>query len=125
VLCLRIVGAAACAALTLGLNAQLWASDMSLETADLLGTWHKVSGSACAAKYPAQITFDASGIYRTPDGVAAGAIWHGGDWAFQAPDHLMIQLANDRMQLYVIRAVTAGEMRLSDQDGCEILFEAA
>jgi hypothetical protein len=101
---------------------EFWPAGMSIRAQDLLGTWQKSSDAECAAIYPSRFTFEASGIYRAPEGVAEGAIWHGGDWEVREAERLAVQLANDRMDEYEVLSVTQAELRIRDKDGCNVEF---
>ena len=119
---LSTMTAASAAVITSAALGYVWLSGMSTLAEDILGSWKRSSTSDCAARYPSEVSFEASGIYKAPTGVETGAIWHGGDWEIRENTRVALQLANDRMELYTIAALTADEVRLVDADGCEITF---
>lgn len=88
---------------------------------DLLGSWSRASGDACAAIYPPRIELKAQNVYLAPDGPSLGSVWHGGGWRLEG-ETLVVEAANDAERRYRILDAAAGELTLLDERDCRVTW---
>lgn len=89
---------------------------------ELIGSWGKQAGDACAAPYPAQLTILTGGHYR---GSAATpgeyTVWDVGTWAEPEPGVLALSTANDAVIRYRY-SLSGDRLRFEAPDGCSIAY---
>ena len=121
--------AAAAAALSIAVGGLAWLMTedgvATIREDALTGRWQKVTGDACAARYPAVIDVKPGGIYAAPGAPEAGAYWHGGDWFISEDGIFTVQVANDRNVGYRVVEITETRVQLEDEDGCRFAYERA
>ena len=88
-----------------------------------LGVWRKVSRAACAARYPAQLRFDATGIYAGEAEIAGEFTWwDSGTWKLTQAGELALSVATDAVEHYRFQ-LDAQALTITDTQGCPIRYE--
>lgn len=95
---------------------------MATTAAQLLGSWRKVTGAACAEQYPPTIELRPQSVYEAPEGPQLGSMWHGGSWRVEADGVLVVQAANDADLRYQISDAGASAFTIVDDRGCEVTY---
>jgi hypothetical protein len=91
----------------------------------LLGSWTKTDRPPCAAQYPAELTFQANGLYRgSPEPPAQFTLWDVGTWKLTAPGRLAISTANDAVVPYDV-TMSGDTLVFSDAEGCRFAYRRA
>lgn len=98
-------------------------TSLTEQAATLIGEWHRITQSACSARYPAVIRFEAKGLFRAePDQPGAFSVWDVGRYSFDAPAQLRLSTANDAEVVYRFTG-DARHFSVIAPDGCELAFE--
>jgi hypothetical protein len=98
--------------------------DEDIQPANLLGTWHKVTTSPCADKYPATITFS-TGTYRGARSPSQGMVWwDAGIYRLEGPQRLVLSVATDELVTYEI-TVRGDQLEVTDAEGCRFAYRRA
>jgi hypothetical protein len=95
--------------------------DEDTRPVNLIGTWHKITTSSCADKYPATITFS-TGTYRGARGPGQGMVWwDAGIYRLEGPQRLVLSVATDELVTYEI-TVRADQCEVTDAEGCQFAY---
>jgi len=90
----------------------------------LVGSWQKVEDPPCAAQYPAELRFEANGLYfGTTEPPGEFTWWDGGTWRVTAPGRLSLSTANDAVVAYAY-ALEGELLTITDPDGCRLGYRA-
>jgi hypothetical protein len=95
---------------------------MATTAEQLLGTWQKATGDACAERYPPTIELRPQSIYEAPEGPQLGSLWHGGSWTVEAGAVLIVQAANDADLRYRIADVDGSAFTFIDDRDCRVTY---
>jgi len=88
-----------------------------------VGTWRKTSGDACAARYPAELRFDANGIYAgEAETTGEFTWWDSGTWKVLKAGEMALSVANDAIERYTFK-LEARVLTVTDSQGCVIRYE--
>lgn len=95
---------------------------MPRQTAQLAGSWAKITDSACSRMYPAAVEFQRDGSYVAQNSPSAGfLIWDVGAYAPDGTTHVRISLANDAVISYQY-AIANNILTFIDPDGCKFQY---
>lgn len=90
-------------------------------TSNLIGSWKRTTESSCAEKYPVRVTFS-TGTYRGTRGPGQGIIWwDAGIYRFEAPNTLVLSVANDELVRYRIE-LHGDDFDVTDAEGCRFTY---
>jgi hypothetical protein len=88
----------------------------------LVGSWKKVTESACADKYPATITFS-TGTYRGARGPGQGMVWwDAGIYRLEGETTLVLSVATDELVTYQV-VIHDDRLDVTDPDGCRFSYQ--
>jgi len=89
---------------------------------ELIGSWGKRAGDACAGPYPAQLTILPGGHYRGSAAMSGEyTVWDVGTWAETEPGVLALSTANDAVIRYRY-SLSGDRLQFEDPDGCTIAY---
>lgn len=95
---------------------------MPTQNQQLIGTWEKVTDSACSRMYPSQLRFLEDGQYDAQnDPSSSFMIWDVGTYAIADSRQVQISLANDAAITYGF-SVENDVLTFEDPDGCEFEY---
>src|SRR5260370_10265478 len=99
-------------------------ADTDKQLPNLVGTWTKVTRTACADKYPATLTFS-TGTYRGARGPAQGMVWwDAGIYRLEDTKTLVISTATDELVSYQF-AIHDNGFDVTDLEGCRVTYRRA
>jgi hypothetical protein len=88
-----------------------------------VGTWRKVTRDACASRYPAQLRFDANGIYAgEAEKPGEFTWWDSGTWKLATPGELALSVASDAIERYAFE-LDGAVLTITDGQGCTIRYQ--
>ncbi|MBV9931981.1 MAG: hypothetical protein JO013_13700 [Alphaproteobacteria bacterium] len=92
---------------------------------ELVGTWEKRAGPACAARYPRTLSLLPGGHYRgQADAPGEYTHWDVGTWRVVGPGELAVSTANDAVRRYGFR-LDGDRLLVRDEQGCEFAYDRA
>ncbi len=95
------------------------------KTIQLAGKWAKTTTSSCSRKYPAQIEFQARGLYTgTTDPPGEFTWWDVGTWEAAGSGQVKLSTANDAVIAYKY-SISGNVVTFADPDGCEFKYRKA
>ncbi len=88
---------------------------------NLVGTWRKITTTACANKYPETLSF-ATGTYRGTRGKDQGFVcWDAGIYHLDDEVTLVLGTATDELVTYSVK-LSADRLDVTDRDGCHFSY---
>ena len=94
----------------------------SAMTPTLVGSWRKITTSACANKYPEKISF-AVGTYSGTRGPGQPFVWwDAGIYRVEDETTLVLGTATDELVAYKIQLST-DRLDVTDADGCRFSYQ--
>jgi hypothetical protein len=99
-----------------------WGEAMPQQTPQLVGSWEKITRTACGETYPDSIQFQEVGLYfgqKNPPGTFTQ--WDVGTYEIADPKQIRISTANDAIVTYEF-SISNDVLTFVDPDDCEFRY---